>query len=81
MAQTIQAIDRVQQIKSRRALRFYKTRFKNQKRIEKAQAMRVIRKNLHMVIAPVAVKDKTKWKQAAINHLRKKQRVGKLRLN
>ena len=33
-----------------------------------------------MVIAPVAVKNKAKWKQAAIKHLKKKKRAGKLRL-
>lgn len=81
MAKTIQAMNRIRQIKNARNKRFYNMRFKNQKRIEKAQKLRVIKNNLHMVIAPVAVKNKQKWKQRAIAHLRKKQRVGKLRLD
>ncbi|ETO30486.1 putative ribosome biogenesis protein RLP24 [Reticulomyxa filosa] len=54
MAKTIQAIHRVNQIKALRDRRFYMNRFKDRQRIEKEQALRVIRGNLHMVIAPVA---------------------------
>ena len=87
MAKTIKAINRINQIKIARNNRYYNQRMKNNDRIKKAQALRLIRKNLHLVVAPVAVKSKYKntgfkaWRRAAIKHLHSKQRKGKLCLD
>eukprot|EP01084_Bolivina_argentea_P232067 391206_1 len=84
MAKTIKSMNRINQIRIARNNRYYDMRFKNQPKIKKAQALRLIRKNLHLVVAPVAVKGpKTfkNWRHAAIKHLRKKERKGKLCLD
>mmetsp|Transcript_7670 Transcript_7670/g.11891 ORF Transcript_7670/g.11891 Transcript_7670/m.11891 type:complete len:176 (+) Transcript_7670:44-571(+) len=90
MAKTIKAMNRIQQIRVARNNRFYDLRMKDTARIHKAQALRLIRKNLHLVIAPVAVKKMKgfkgsltheKWRRAAIKHLHKKQKRGKLCLD
>ena len=80
MAQTIKAINRVNQIKILRDKRYYKSRMKGVESIHTKIKKVKIRKNLHLVLAPVAVKDKRKWKQMAIKHLKKKRKLGKLRL-
>lgn len=80
MAKTIRAMNRISQIRMIRNRRYYRLRFKDEKRINKVQKMRLIKKNLHLVIAPVAVKNKKRWKEAAIAHLKRKRRLGKLRL-
>lgn len=86
MAKTIKAINRINQIKIARSNRYYDERMKDNNRIKKAQALRLIRKNLHLVVAPVAIKTKgpktfKKWRRAAVRHLHKKQKQGKLCLD
>mmetsp|Transcript_66332 Transcript_66332/g.105531 ORF Transcript_66332/g.105531 Transcript_66332/m.105531 type:complete len:173 (+) Transcript_66332:185-703(+) len=87
MAKTIRAMNRINQIRVARNNRYYDERMKDNARIKKAQALRLIRKNLHLVVAPVAVKRKggelthKRWRAAAIKHLRKKEKKGKLCLD
>ena len=87
MAKTIKAINRINQIKIARNNRYYDQRMKDNDRIKKAQALRLIRKNLHLVVAPVAVKSKygntgfKAWRRAAVKHLHAKQKKGKLCLD
>lgn len=75
---------RLEQIRVRRAKKFYDNRFKLTDKVEKRKALGLIRRHIHMVIAPVAVKGKKNfknWRKQAITHLRKKQREGTLRLD
>ena len=60
---------------------------KDNDRIKKAQALRLIRKNLHLVVAPVAVKSKygntgfKAWRRAAVKNIHRLRRKGKLCLD
>ncbi len=62
MTKTIKAMNRINQIRIARNNRYYDMRMKNQPRIKKAQALQLIRKNLHFVKGPKTFKN---WRHAA----------------
>jgi len=55
MEKTLQVMRRVQEIKARRELAFWKARMKVKQKIEKQQALEAIRTGTHLLVSSLAV--------------------------